>query len=836
MRVQGADLTKQVVLLYTAVDDFVTSVTNEDVNNGRMSAEHVVKQVEEYQNSDECARPDDVCENSTPVAREDETGLTVNGTVRVGQAESGNCIGHCLEDAIEPDKEINVPTAKDAPAASNIGELAHGIITTGLVEHNDVDKTNVCMPNEGLHDVDVILIKSPSINTKRNLSRQSKRCRKERNNRSRRSSREVDIVRDHGSYADRLICKVARMTRVDVPGLSSPHSHRALPDHHPSRAIEEQSRRRFRRESRNSDADHNAKNISPVTTSSGYGSDQDCIREEEIDRLLHGEGSPKSCREKRGGLHKDHREAFVIRPDDKYEDNYAMSSRARCHVGDSHRNIRESDVTREHYDQSRKLSRVARSMDHIIRDLQSAERPNKCTGRPAPVPRTRITPLPVNGNTRCGRDEKPMTQGALQTKTRSGQMSGVIDTLPGSVRIPPALHCGEGLSAFRPYTPCKNTTGSTRNTSFPGEGRIDDSQQVTMNTTDRVNILPEATHQPLDQSISTLRVVCSPTTLRIPENVSPDSGRGSWSTYDTSPYATDRKCETGTGSWLPLCNSSKADAFHDDEHIYETIDDSAMLSRYTQSPSPSQRHLTSKAVNNYDAASECTVYRWKRRLTPPHLPPRVYLHNTSGNDTYTQPRTDNIEDGYCPNETVRTPPASTSGASGGAALCRRQPEVRHIDDIVKSSDIVDLSAAHVYTVADVLESIHSYVGHLSPDDSHPDKQSDVGARTVLETHNEGAAPETDYHLLTKAVESPTPQSSNRNVPVDSFLRGTSSLGVTETGVSPELVKCQDDPVDSHQPHRHASSHMETWDTRTDLRGHGSDLMRSSLQSLQGTYC
>ena len=827
MRAQGVDLTKQVFLLHTAVGEFVTTIINEHANNGRLSGENVVKQVEVFQHSDQCAQPGDACENNAPVAHVDEAGLAVNEPLLVQQSKLGDCIEHCSDDTIEPASEVSVPPANDDPAASNIGELAHETITTGLVEHNTIANTNKCTANEGLHPVDVILIKSPSINTKRNHSRQSKRCRKERNHRSRGRSREVDIGRDHGNYADRLICRVARMTRVDVPGLSSPHSHHALPDNHSSREIEEQSRHRFRRHCESRSSDQNVNNSSPVTTSSGYGSDLDCIREEEIDKLLHGEGSPSACREKRGEVHKDRREAFVIRPDDKYEDNHAMNSRTRCHDGECHRNARDFSVTREYHDQSRKLTRVARSMEQIIRDLQSPERPTKCTGRLTPPNRIRMTPLPVSDDVRCGRDDK-LAQCAQQTMTRSGQTSGVRDTLLQSARSPPVIHHGDGISAFRPYAPCKNTAASTRNTSFPCEGQIGDGQQVTVNPTDRVHILPESTNQPLDQSMSKLRIVCSPTTLRIPENASPDSGRGSWSTYDTSPDANDRKCETVTGNWLA---PSSVDAFHDDEHIYETIDDAAMLSRGTQSPTPlPQRHLTSRTVNNYDDVSECTLSRWKRRLTPPHLPPRVYLHNSFGNDTYTQSRTNNHEDNHCRNETAPTPTASTSDPRGGAELRRREPEVRHMDDIVKNSDIVDLSAAHVYTVADVLESIHGYVGHLSPDDAHDDKPSDVNVRTV-EAHNHGVAPETDYHLLTKAVESPTPQSSNINAPVESYHRGTSSLGEHEDGsrVPPELGKCQDDAADSYHARGHASSRLETWHTRTDL-------MRSSLQSLQGTYC
>ena len=849
MRAQGADLTRQVCILSTAVNDFVRTVTGEHADSRPPSVDCVDG------HSGLCAPADSSCENSAP-ARDDETGLSVNATAE--RADLDSRVERSVEDAAELDKCRSACPTHTGPAT----ETADKQIANTAVSHKTVHQP-----------------------TGHSLVTKTKRCHGDRNRRSREPSRDVDIRQHHDSYADRLICKVARMTRVDVADLGPPRTHDGASDHHRRRHGDEQFRYRPRRhcDSCSGDAENSVNNSSPVTISSGYESDVDCIREEEIDTLLHGDCSTAGCRERLADQSTANcRETFVIRPDDKYDANYAMSALApSASTGrrgvNSHRNVQHLTSPRVYHDHTRKLSRVARSMEQIIRDLQSPRRLTKRSAKPEP--RAHVMQLPVDGGT-CGvSEEKPSnmpqigkvmmisTDGGSDTEdlTRSsGDKLGCDESemlSKAALRLQ-VVHHSEGRSAFRPYKSC--TSDGTRSNEegeklYPRGSPNDAGQPGNMNTTDHLQSQrSEAPHTPRGQSVS-VRIACSPPILPTHRSASPDSGRGSWSNYGTSPDSADRKRQPAGTSWRDLHGLSQADAFVESEPIYETIDDGAMLSRVPMSehalppplpqrPVRGMRHLSARD-SKYSSVGERALSGWGN--TPPRLPPREHQkthrrrHCSTDTDTCDVPVTDNADNNThddCP--TFRkTTSAPSSGCDVVTMRCQ-QPEVRHLEDIVKSSDIVDLSGAHVYTVADVLESIHGYVGHLTSGHltsgvSQPDKPTVECAitRSFPKPYNDSIGPDTDYHLLTKATQSATSSdtrcSSKTARDVQYLFDARSSY---DSRVSLERRSLQDDSADWRRPQGCESRDLEMRTICADVRRCSSDLVWSGNRPLQGTFC
>ena len=813
MRVQGADLTKQVHILYSAVDDFVKTVTAE-IADSRQLSDDSVESEDVPQRSDHSARADSGCENSTP-ASENETCVPVNGT----DAEEPS-----TRDTVESAQPILIGAAVDSSDTKTAETGDYHKTGHRPAGHSHVTKTNARTS---------AVVKTPSASAKHTPSRQTKRSHGDRNRRSREQSRDAENRRDHASYADRLICKVARMTRVDVAELWSARSH------------DEHSRRR-----RHHDDGKCVTNSSPVTTSSGYESDVDCIREEEIDKLLHGDCSTTDCREKTTG---DCREPFVLRPDDKYDADYAMDARTlplttrRRDVADCHRNVQDMTSPRGYHDHTRKLSRVARSMEQIIRDLQAPQRTTKSSAKPAPIAPGDITSLPVNGSS-SGVGEQAldaMEEESVDVVRSPGDVLDceTSDMLSNVALRIPVIHDDEGKSAFHPYKPCSNTFASTGGSNavheLPPYGHKNEEGRL---GTVNVHCSSDAIHT---SPMASVPVVYSPSTLLTHRSASPDSGRGSWSNYGTSPDYADRTRQTCGASWRAMHRLAEVDAFVESEPIYETIDDGAMLPRdrmteYASPPPLPQRPVRcserlSERGGKYATVGECGSSGWGQ--TPPQLPPREYqrggTHFPRDTDTCVVSTTDtasrNTRDTRLTRRTSRKATAATS--SDGVTLLRQQPEVPHLEDIVKSSDIVDLSGAHVYTVADVLESIHGYVGHLSSGDAPPDKPADECATTrpCPKLPDDSVGRDADYHLLTKAAKSPT-------------MSGTRSSSLYNAhpanagwSLSTEHRRLDDDSADWCRPRGCESRDLEMR-TVDNLRRHNSDLVWSSNRPLQGTYC
>ena len=813
MRVQGADLTKQVHILYTAVDDFVKTVTAE-IADSRQLSDDSVESVDVPQRSDHSARADSGCENSTP-ASENETCAPVNGT----DAEEASAI-----DTVELAQPTNFGPAVDSSDTKTADTDDCHKTGHRPAGYSHVTKTNARTS----------VVKTPSASAKHTPSRQTKRSHGDRNRRSREQSRHVDTRRNHDSYADRLICKVARMTRVDVAELWSARSH------------DEHSRHR-----RHHDDCKCVTNSSPVTTSSGYESDVDCIREEEIDKLLHGDCSTTDRLERSAGKPTgDCREPFILRPDDKYDADYAMDARTlpvttrRRDVADCHRNVQDMTSPRGYHDHTRKLSRVARSMEQIIRDLQAPQGNTKCNAKPAPAAPGDITSLPVNGNS-CGVGEQAlaaMEEESVDVMRSSGDVSDceTSDMLSNVALRVPVIHDDEGKSAFRPYRPCSNTSASTAGSNagneLPSYGHQNEDGPLGMVN---VHCTPDAIHT---SPMASVPVVYSPSTLLTHRSASPDSGRGSWSNYGTSPDYADRTRQT---SWRAMHRLSEVDAFVENEPIYETIDDGAMLPRdrmteYASPPPLPQRPVRcsrrlSERGGKYATVGECASSGWGH--TPPQLPPREYqrggAHFPRDTDTCVVSTTAcrNTRDSRLTRRTSRKATAAMS--SDGVTMLRQQPEVPHLEDIVKSSDIVDLSGAHVYTVADVLESIHGYVGHLSSGDAPPDKPADECAtmRPCPKLPDDSVGRDADYHLLTKAAKSPT-TTDTRSSSLYNARPPTAGCSL-----STEQRRLEDDSADWCRPRGCESRDLEMRTASDDnLRRHSSDLVWSSNRTLQGTYC
>ena len=478
---------------------------------------------------------------------------------------------------------------------------------------------------------------------------------------------------------------------------------------------------------------------SPVTTSSGYGSDRDILREEEIDQLLYGDHRAV-VHASNGNTSVDaDGSSFVIGADSLYPDrntspdfsdnsvptkqaNTTAAAAAAVHsTKDWATLLKQFSPQRDHEGRTKAgncslpepdgdttLTEVNQSMRDIIKDL----------GTPIS---SKVTPVVPNGlsSAKLGRkgnrnwaslcgpyENLPPRLASQVTPPRHLDMTQVhrksayraLRKMQQTGRLRKGLslddtHLGD-YSEMSRLSPGRRTLGSTGLSAFKPYRRVGQESLVANTVTAKCRDFCVVTSTPMipsDQVPNMRRAQLfgnessnKDTISEIVDNglpcVCPQEVYNSTSPDNATSPNSCTSADSGRGS----CTSNESSYGGPEEPIYEIIEED--ISSYLKPEATVSPPLREVLVENTYASIDCSFNA--PVIEPPELPPRTYRETLSRHTRNSVTSLDSRETNHKNKKVVRW------------------------EDIVKKTDIVDMNAFHVYTVADVLESFDRLSAHL----------------------------------------------------------------------------------------------------------------------------